>query len=134
MKKTIKLFVATFAAVVLGAFAQAAESVARPNATVQKLSAMTLTAAEHKYNGWMLWAVQLFSAVTVALISGQDTSPSPVIHSPATTLAQAMKKATQAMASVCGWVVLFRILTGHLGRLSMADGLYILPNSLIHII
>ena len=52
MKKIIKLFVATFAAVVLGAFAQAAESVARPNATIQKLSAMTLTAAEHKYNEW----------------------------------------------------------------------------------
>ena len=90
------------------------------------LFGMVASQFPHLRYGWMLWAVQLCSAATVALISGQDTSPSPVIHSPATTLAQAMKKATQAMASVCGWVVLFRILTGHLGRLSMADGLYIL--------
>ena len=64
---------------------------------------------EAKY-GWMLWAVQILSALSVAWMVPAGKAP-PIAHGNPTPLSmpQAMKKAVHAMASVCGWVVLFRV-------------------------
>lgn len=64
---------------------------------------------ERKY-GWMLWAVQLLSAYLVSIVfPAAETagSKAPVPHS--IHISEAMKKAVCVMASVCGWVVIARV-------------------------
>ncbi len=66
--------------------------------------------------GWLLWGVQLLSAWSVsALVPGMQTQGTGIKNTPL-TLAQAMKRAISAMASVCGWVVLFRVVIGFCQR------------------
>lgn len=64
---------------------------------------------ERKF-GWMLWGIQLLSAYLVSLvfpardIAGSKAPPTQSIH-----VSEAMKKAVGVMASVCGWVVISRV-------------------------
>lgn len=60
--------------------------------------------------GWMLWAVQLLSAWSVAqLIPVPNESDTSSTRTKQITITDAMKKAIHAIASVCGWVVIFRV-------------------------
>lgn len=64
---------------------------------------------ERKY-GWMLWAVQLLSAWSVSQmipISVEPNTNSATIKR--ITITDAMKRAVSAIASVCGWVIIFRV-------------------------
>ncbi len=65
---------------------------------------------------WLLWSFLIFSAVATAKLlpgrPGKPACPSRGSLNPAA----ALKSALYAMASVCGWVILFRILTGFLAR------------------
>lgn len=66
---------------------------------------------------WAMWAILLLSAAVVALaVPAGDQGP---VSPPAVsrrTLPQALAQAVQAMALVCGWVVLFRGLLAFLSR------------------
>ena len=71
---------------------------------------------------WLLWVIQLLSAWSVAhLFQVEKQRTISVSHS--VTLSDAMKHAARAMASVCGWVVIFRVVIGFARRC----GLWLLP-------
>lgn len=75
---------------------------------------------------WLLWAIQIISAVLVArTIPSSETTP--IIHgpTPTVTLSDTMKQAILAMATVCGWVTLFRVAIAFCGRWF----LWLLPKS-----
>ena len=62
---------------------------------------------------WLLWAVHILSALLAGfLIPGGGTQFSPASGSPGITAVQAMDKSIRSMASVCGWVILFRMVLG----------------------
>ena len=71
----------------------------------------------HMVYGWALWGIQILSALTVKYflcpsirsMPEKDRSGSP-------NLSSSMNTALQAMASVCGWVILFRVILGFLDR------------------
>ena len=69
---------------------------------------------------WMLWIIQILSALSVAAFSGYpprvDATHQP---GPSVPLARAMKQALGAMASVCGWVVSFRVILGFLSLIPL---------------
>lgn len=72
--------------------------------------------SETRY-GWMLWAVQLISAWTVArLMPGSEENSKNFFESKQITITDSMKKAVFAIASVCGWVVIFRVFLAFLNR------------------
>ncbi len=60
---------------------------------------------------WVLWGIHIISGLLVGYIlpTGQMTSCS-LRKKEAPTLPKAMEKAIKTIASVCGWVVIFRIL------------------------
>ena len=73
---------------------------------------------------WFLWAVILLSAASVSMVTpAWETSVSATLDKPPLSIATAIKKAMQAMASVCSWVVLFRVILGF----AQAWGLWIFP-------
>ena len=88
---------------------------------------------ESKY-GWLLWAVQILSAVTVAAfaspVSAAGSNPRESRSYP---LPEAMKKATAACASVCGWVVLFRVILGYVRLIPLAEPWNILLSGILEL-
>lgn len=66
---------------------------------------------------WAVWGIHILSAVAVGvLLPGGSTERSPVSASTPISLPQALNRAVQSMASVCGWVVMFRIVLAFLSR------------------
>lgn len=66
---------------------------------------------------WFLWGSHMLGALSVGIIShnGKQASGfSPIYQE--MTLPQALKRAISAMAQVCGWVVIFRMITSYLQR------------------
>ena len=82
---------------------------------------------------WKLWIVQLVSALSVGLLVRKEESINDAPAITGTSLPMAMKKSTQAMASVCGWVVIFRVLLGYLPLLPLADSLRILLSGILEL-
>ena len=67
--------------------------------------------------GWVLWAVQVTGALAVALLlPGRPGATIKNAKAPGVSLPAALKGAVSAMAVVCGWVVLFRVVIGFLDR------------------
>lgn len=69
------------------------------------------------YAPWLLWGIHIASALLWAVLTGP---PEMAAGAPAkargVSLPQAMEKAISTMASVCGWVILFRVLIAFLER------------------
>ena len=81
----------------------------------------------HLIYSWKLWAVQILSAISVSTcipLNRDHNSASQTIAP--LSLPSAMQKALRAMASVCGWVIIFRILLGHLARVPLQEEIKVL--------
>lgn len=69
------------------------------------------------WTGWILWSIQVAGALAVALLlPGSEGKPMEPIRGTPPTLPEAMNRSLQAMAGVCGWVVLFRVVLAFLDR------------------
>lgn len=66
---------------------------------------------------FMIWLIHVASAVIVGILTPSDNEQYGVFtQAPPIGLTQALKKALQTMALVCGWVVIFRILLAFFSR------------------
>jgi len=66
---------------------------------------------------WLLWGVILLSALSVAwLVPGQVETTPVKSREQRVSLTEAMGNALRAMASVCGWVVMFSVVMAFLKR------------------
>ncbi len=66
---------------------------------------------------WLLWFIHMLSALTVGALLPVDFQKDMRLSvSKTLTVSQAMKKALEVTALVCGWVILFRILITFLNR------------------
>ena len=69
-----------------------------------------------KWTSWILWSIHLISALLVAtLFPGHSDSVNTPKKIPI-SVSQAMVSAIKAMAHVCGWVILFRVIIAFLQR------------------
>lgn len=60
---------------------------------------------------WILWAIHILSAIlTGLLLPGNTTEPVPLHYSSTSTPAAALQRSIQAMGSICGWVIIFRVI------------------------
>lgn len=66
---------------------------------------------------WALWGIQIFSAVMVAQVfpGNRSLGISAEKREPV-SLSQVLRSALAAMGSVCGWVVMFRVILAFCGR------------------
>ena len=93
---------------------------------------------------WLLWGIQFISALAVSLCIPAQTHASGQVRGRAVSWPEAMKQAISVTGSVCGWVVLFRVLiaflekwflwlltdagkTAIIGMLELANGCLCLP-------
>ena len=68
-----------------------------------------------KSYGWLLWGIQLLSALSVGLFfSGDSGKHMAVKQGPSGNFSGIMAAALRATGTVCGWVVIFRVLLGFL--------------------
>lgn len=75
---------------------------------------------------WMLWGVHILSALTTGFILPSNIcKPTQISGDTGITFPEALQKATKAICSICGWVVMFRILLGFCNRWF----LWLLPTS-----
>lgn len=65
---------------------------------------------------WLLWGIHLLSALALSGIVGISRKRSVPSENASISLSFAVRKALSAMAGVCGWVILFRILMAFLDR------------------
>ena len=67
--------------------------------------------------GWLLWTIQIISALTVgALLPGKSHNEVLVTSGRAIGITDALAQAIRSIATVCGWVILFRIVLAFLNR------------------
>lgn len=84
-----------------------------------------------RWMGWALWGIHILSALLVgALIPRTPDTGSGILSSSPTSLPSALHSALGAIASVCGWVILFRVLLAFLDRWIF----WALPDSLVVVI
>lgn len=65
----------------------------------------------HPWMGWCLWGIQIVSALSVAIllpVSRNETASLP--RNTGVKATDALNRAVRAMVSVCGWIVLFRVI------------------------
>ncbi len=65
---------------------------------------------------WALWIIQILSALLVAQLFSRETGTVTLSPGNSLSLSAAMTSAIRVMASVCGWVVLFRVIIAFLSR------------------
>lgn len=67
---------------------------------------------------WQIWWIQLLSAAMIAVCTAPGQSaPSPSrFHDTPLSAVEAMTGAIRATASICGWIILFRVLIAFLER------------------
>jgi sporulation integral membrane protein YlbJ len=66
---------------------------------------------------WILWGVHIVSAVLVAAILPKTKRSEPSAMSVKTlTLSEIMNRALRATATVCGWIIIFRVILAFLDR------------------
>lgn len=66
--------------------------------------------------GWILWGIQILSAFSVSAVNPAIHSPDRNLPAPSRPPADPMQSALKAMASVCGWIVLFHVVIHFLQR------------------
>lgn len=87
------------------------------NAGPAFLFGMVGTIFPERWIPWALWGIQIASALFVArLIPSQDFRPVRFIQPAPKNPSASLSAAIRVMASVCGWVVLFRIIISFLDR------------------
>ena len=76
---------------------------------------MTAALLPSSHFAWLLWPIQMLSALfTALLLPGRTSRRITLTPSAQSTLTQALSASIRIMASVCGWVVLFRIVLSFL--------------------
>lgn len=69
------------------------------------------------FSGWVLWGIQLASSLGTGMLLRRDPRQmSPLMPRKPPALMDSIRSALTATAQVCGWVVLFRIITCFLER------------------
>lgn len=80
---------------------------------------------ENAHHIWILWGIQTCSALSVAWLVPGENSMVHVSHCDSVSMTEAMKKAIEAISSVCGWIIMFSVLISFLKRWVI----WILPES-----
>lgn len=71
----------------------------------------------HKWMVWSLWGIHILSAVLVSqMIPAKPFDSVRISGSRKITLTDALHSALRVMASVCGWIILFRVIIAFLRR------------------
>ena len=66
---------------------------------------------------WALWGIHIVSALLVGfLLTGETEKQVSIPKYPPPGLSQALRQAISVMGSVCGWIILFRIILAFLNR------------------
>ncbi len=66
---------------------------------------------------WALWGIHILSAIAVgALLPGKNRSNVRIPPPQPITLSSALERSVKIMASVCGWVLLFRVIIAFMDR------------------
>lgn len=70
-----------------------------------------------KWMSWALWGIHILSAVmTACILPGQEQNAVPRQIAEPITAVEAMNRSLRIMASVCGWIVFFRMLIAFFSR------------------
>lgn len=65
---------------------------------------------------WQLWAIQIAAALLTGLLHRSDAEVSTFSDHENSTLSQTLSRSLRAMGQICGWILLFRVLTEFLNR------------------
>lgn len=65
---------------------------------------------------WLLWVIHILSAVLVGMVTADRPSNAALGLSREITLTESLEHAVRVMGTICGWVVLFRIMIAFLER------------------
>lgn len=65
---------------------------------------------------WALWGIHVISAMLAGMTIPGKSTHSAIVHEQKLSISMALQRSIAAMAQVCGWVILFRILIATIDR------------------
>ena len=66
---------------------------------------------------WLLWGIHIASGIIVGcVLPSEDSAKCVIKEAPPISAEKALHNAIRSIATVCGWVILFRILLGYFNR------------------
>lgn len=66
---------------------------------------------------WLLWMIHILSALIVgAVLPAKSKGKCAPVMSKSITITQALEKSVRTLASVCGWIIIFRVFMAFLSR------------------
>lgn len=65
---------------------------------------------------WILWAIHIFTALMTAQVFPATCGDSGSLTKREISLTEVLRNAMRAMASVCGWILLFRVIIGFMKK------------------
>lgn len=72
---------------------------------------------DQSWCGWILWLISLLSALIVGfLFPGKSKIEPPAKAIPSLSIQTALSRSIRVMASVCGWIIIFRVIIGFAQR------------------
>lgn len=65
----------------------------------------------------ILWGIHILSALIAGyILPSKRTEPTKITSCPGISFSQSLQKAIKAICSVCGWIIMFRVVFGFLNR------------------
>ncbi len=78
---------------------------------------MASTLFQNPLAPWFLWGIHMISAILTGIIlPHKDFSHCTLENAQTLPISEALKKSISIMASICGWVILFRVIIGFCSR------------------
>lgn len=65
---------------------------------------------------WVLWHIQMIAAIATGTLFSSDSSTEAQLPGRASTISHTLVQTVKNMAIICGWIILFRILSDFLNR------------------
>lgn len=81
------------------------------NAGPAFLFGMTALQFPNQRTVWMLWAIQIASPLITGLLDTPNTTETTTLSRQETTVSEHLMRSIRSMALICGWIILFRMLT-----------------------
>lgn len=87
------------------------------NAGPAFLFGMTAAMFPDRKTAWVLWLIHIVSALSVSRIfRAHNASEAVLTAAQSPSLSDSLTKTLRVMAAICGWVILFRVVTAFLSR------------------
>lgn len=97
------------------------------NAGPAYIFGVTCTLFQSPLIPWLLWFIHIISALMVGIVlRSKDDSMAGTFHSDPISIAQALKHSLISMATICGWIIIFKTFLGFIACIPIPNTIFVI--------